>query len=133
MFSEPCVPGHITSQYSLNIGQVLWDRSLGAEYYTVEGVTQQGLMVSCTTNDTYCAMYNMVCGQMYTINVTAHNHVCQGVSTSTESVTITTGEKTDTWKILFFNLSAFKRRGLQGLLYLISIHLLLVKCALCDV
>ncbi|XP_056895182.1 fibronectin-like isoform X2 [Takifugu flavidus] len=90
LLTEPCIPEHITTQYSLNIGQVLWDHSLGAEYYTVEGVTQQGLMVSCTTNDTYCAMNNMVCGQMYTINVTAHNHVCQGVSTSTESVTIET-------------------------------------------
>lgn len=76
----------------MTIGQVLWDLSPGAEYYTVKGVTQQGLTVSCTTNDTYCPLYNMVCGQMYTINVTAHNHVCQGLSTSTESVNIVTGE-----------------------------------------
>lgn len=93
-FSEPCIPEHVTTQYSLTIGQVLWDRSPGADYYTVEGGTQQGLTVSCTTNDTYCAMYNMVCGQMYTISVTAHNQVCQDVSTSNGSVTIITGEKT---------------------------------------
>lgn len=80
----------------------MWDLSPGAEYYTVEGGTQQGLMISCTTNDTYCAMYNMVCGQMYIISVTAHNHVCQGVSTSNESVTLITGEKTVKWKICFF-------------------------------
>lgn len=61
--------------------------------YTVEGVTEQGLVVSCTTNDTYCALYNMKCGQMYNISVTANNHVCQGVSTSIEMVAITTGEK----------------------------------------
>lgn len=76
----------------------------GADYYTVEGVTEQGLMVSCTTNDTYCALYNMDCGQMYSINVTAHNHVCQGVSTSTETVAITTGEKTDSLLKLFLRL-----------------------------
>lgn len=80
--------------YSLAIGQVQWDLSPGAEYYTVQGDTQQGLAASCTTNDTYCAMYNMVCGQMYTISVTAHNHVCQGVSTSNNSVTVITGKKT---------------------------------------
>lgn len=92
--SEPCIPQHISTQYSVTIGQVLWDITPGAEYYTVEGVAQRGLTASCTTNDTYCAMYNMVCGQMYSINVTANNHVCQGVSTSTDTVTITTGEKT---------------------------------------
>lgn len=90
--SEPCIPKHITTQYSLTIGQVLWDTAPGVDYYTVEGVTQQGLMVSCTSNETYCALYNMVCGQIYSINVTANNHVCQGLSTSTEMVTITTGE-----------------------------------------
>lgn len=65
----------------------------GAERYTVEAVTEQGVTVSCTTNDTYCALYNMACGQVYNINVTASNHVCQDVSTSTQSVSIMTGEE----------------------------------------
>nr|XP_046247875.1 uncharacterized protein LOC124060678 [Scatophagus argus] len=90
LVTEPCIPERITTLYSLTIGQVLWDMTAGADYYTAEGVTEQGLMVSCTTNDTYCAMYNMECGQMYSINVTANNHVCQGVSTSMETVTIMT-------------------------------------------
>lgn len=68
----------------------------GAERYTVKGVTEQGVTVSCATNDTYCALYNMACGQVYTINVTASNHVCQDVSTSTQSVAIMTGEKAGT-------------------------------------
>lgn len=67
--------------------------TLGADDYTAQGVTEQGLTVSCATNDTYCAMYNMECGQMYSINITANNHVCQGLSTSTETVSITTGGK----------------------------------------
>lgn len=68
----------------------------GAEHYTVEGVTEQGIIVSCATNDTYCALYNMVCGQVYSINVTASNHVCQDVSVSTQSVAIVTGEEEET-------------------------------------
>lgn len=68
----------------------------GAERYTVEGVTEQGVIVSCATNDTYCALYNMVCGQVYSINVTASNHVCQDVSVSTASVAIVTGEEEET-------------------------------------
>lgn len=65
----------------------------GADYYTVKGETDQGLMVSCITNDTYCALYNMVCGQMYKIKVTAHNHVCKDLASSTEAVMIMTGER----------------------------------------
>lgn len=65
----------------------------GAEYYTVRGETSEGLEVSCRANGTYCALYNMDCGQIYNINVTANNHVCQGLSTSTESAEIATGVK----------------------------------------
>uniref|UniRef100_A0A8P4G5R4 Fibronectin type-III domain-containing protein n=1 Tax=Dicentrarchus labrax TaxID=13489 RepID=A0A8P4G5R4_DICLA len=90
LVTEPCIPEHITTQYSLTIGQVQWDMTAGADYYTVEGVTEQGLMVSCITNDTYCPMYNMVCGQIYGINVIAHNSVCKDLSVSTETVTIMT-------------------------------------------
>lgn len=86
------MPEHISTQYSLSIGQVLWDMTAGAESYTVAGVTEQGLSVSCATNDSYCALYNMVCGQLYTINVTANNRACQDVSTSSQSAEIMTGE-----------------------------------------
>uniref|UniRef100_A0A672I5S4 Fibronectin type-III domain-containing protein n=1 Tax=Salarias fasciatus TaxID=181472 RepID=A0A672I5S4_SALFA len=65
----------------------------GAEYYTVVAETEQGLMTSCNSTDTYCPLYDMKCGQMYNITVTANNHVCQGVSTSTKEGLITTGEK----------------------------------------
>ena len=65
----------------------------GAEYYTVEGVTEQGRTVSCMINDTYCALYNLDCGQLYNVSITANNHACKDVSTSTETAMIKTGEK----------------------------------------
>lgn len=77
----------------MTIGQVWWDMTAAADFYTVDGVTEEGLRVSCNTTDTYCTLSNMECGQMYTINVTANNPVCQGVSTSTEAAAIMTGEK----------------------------------------
>lgn len=92
--AEPCIPEHITAHYSLSIGQVLWDAADGAEYYIMEGATAQALEVTCNTSDTYCALYNLACGELYNLSVTANNHVCQGLSTSTETVTILTGEKT---------------------------------------
>nr|XP_019965387.1 PREDICTED: uncharacterized protein LOC109644441 [Paralichthys olivaceus] len=90
LVTGPCIPEQISTQYSITIGQVLWDMSAGAGYYTVAGVTEQGLTVSCRTNDTYCALYNLGCGQVYNISVTANNHVCQDVSVSTEQVEIAT-------------------------------------------
>lgn len=76
------------------IGQVLWDMAAGADDYTVVGETEQGLTASCATNDTYCVLYNLKCGQVYHVSVTANNQACQGVSTSTEPAIIATGEKT---------------------------------------
>ncbi|KAM9761579.1 uncharacterized protein fndc7b [Menidia menidia] len=90
LVTAPSIPEHVTSQYSVTIGQVQWDTTAGADYYTVRAETEQGVSVSCTTNDTYCALYNMGCGQMYNVTVTAHNHVCKDVSSSTEPVRITT-------------------------------------------
>ncbi|XP_039902211.1 uncharacterized protein LOC120742836 [Simochromis diagramma] len=90
LVTGPCIPIQITTQYSVTIGQVQWDITKGANYYTVTGQTDQGLTTSCVTNDTYCALYNMNCGQMYSIVVTANNFVCQDVSASTEQVLIVT-------------------------------------------
>ncbi|TMS20668.1 Fibronectin type III domain-containing protein 7 [Larimichthys crocea] len=83
LVTESCIPEHITSQYSMTIGQVQWGETAGADYYTVEGLTSQGRRVSCNTTDTFCALYNMGCGQMYNISVTANNEACKG-STSTQ-------------------------------------------------
>ncbi|XP_061884565.1 uncharacterized protein LOC133635404 [Entelurus aequoreus] len=90
LLTEPCTPSHISAYYSLTIGQVLWDATTGADNYTVEGVTEQGLMVSCNTNNTHCALFNMECGQIYNISVAVNNVACQGVSASTEDVLIKT-------------------------------------------
>ncbi|KAF7202765.1 putative LOC107392962-like protein [Nothobranchius furzeri] len=89
LVTGPCPPEHITSQYSMTIGQVQWDVANGAKYYIVNGQTEQGLSVSCNTSDTYCALYNMMCGQIYNITATANNQVCKDVS-SVEAATITT-------------------------------------------
>ncbi|XP_069009634.1 fibronectin type III domain-containing protein 7-like [Embiotoca jacksoni] len=47
-------------------------------------------MTSCKTIDTYCPLYNMNCGKIYGIKVTANNHVCKDVSISTKNITIMT-------------------------------------------
>lgn len=91
LFSEPCVPFHLSAKYSLTIGQVLWDVSQGATLYSAEAVTEEGHLISCNTSDTYCALYNMACSQVYNVTVTAHNNICQGMATS-KSINLKTGE-----------------------------------------
>ena len=63
----------------------------GVSSYTAEAMTEYGLVSTCATNDTYCPLYNMACGQIYNVSVTAHNDVCPGVAMSTEPVSIMTG------------------------------------------
>lgn len=92
--SGPCIPVQITTQYSLSIGQVEWDVAAGATSYVVMALTDQGRTSTCVTNDTYCALYNLDCSQLYNVTVTANNHVCEGVDSSNKTVIIATGGKT---------------------------------------
>ncbi|KAF7660957.1 hypothetical protein LDENG_00272160 [Lucifuga dentata] len=90
LVTEPCTPKQINPVYSVGILQVLWDPSAGATQYTAKAETDQGLGDSCTATEPYCFMHNLVCGQTYNVNVTAHSSVCD-LSTSTEEVSFNTG------------------------------------------
>ncbi|XP_056304665.1 uncharacterized protein LOC130216807 [Danio aesculapii] len=78
----PCVPQHAEVQYGLSIGQLSWDRSKGASMFTAQASTDQGSVLSCSTSDTYCALYNLSCSQTYEITVAAHNNICHGAAVS---------------------------------------------------
>ncbi|KAF4097010.1 hypothetical protein G5714_022979 [Onychostoma macrolepis] len=78
----PCAPQNVEVQYDLSIGQLSWDRSGGASMYTAQAATDLGSVLSCSTSDTSCALYNMSCSQTYDITVTAHNNVCRGTAVS---------------------------------------------------
>ncbi|XP_057183469.1 G surface protein, allelic form 156-like [Triplophysa rosa] len=82
LMAGPCVPQHVEVEYSLSIGQLSWDRTKGASTYTVQASTELGSVLSCSTSDTSCAIYDMSCSQTYDITVTAQNNVCQDVAVS---------------------------------------------------
>lgn len=86
----PCVPQHVEVQYGLSIGQLSWDRSSGATIYNAQAATDLGSVLSCSTIDTSCVLYNVSCSQTYDITVTADNTVCQGAALSA-SATLNTG------------------------------------------
>ncbi|XP_043081301.1 serine-rich adhesin for platelets [Puntigrus tetrazona] len=78
----PCAPQNIEVRYGLSIGQLSWDRSRGASTYTAHAANDLGSVLSCSTSDTSCALYNMSCSQTYDITVTAHNNICRGTAVS---------------------------------------------------
>lgn len=90
MHTGSCVPHSISLHYSTTIGQVSWATSKGAEHYTVEAVTDQGLLSRCETSDTYCALYNVECSQTYSVTVAAFNDACPNGIPSNETAQFTT-------------------------------------------
>ncbi|XP_055077407.1 fibronectin-like [Periophthalmus magnuspinnatus] len=90
METGPCPPEILSTEYSVTIGQVVWAHTLGAEYYTVEAVTDRGLVSQCQTNDTYCPLH-MECSQTYTVTLTANNDdTCSSGVPSNETASIIT-------------------------------------------
>ncbi|XP_072525550.1 uncharacterized protein [Salminus brasiliensis] len=83
--TEPCIPQNLSVQYDLYIAMLFWDVTQGATSFTVLAETPQGLNATCPeTSDTYCALSDMQCGQIYIVTVTAHNGACNrtGIATS---------------------------------------------------
>ncbi|XP_016319981.1 serine-rich adhesin for platelets-like [Sinocyclocheilus anshuiensis] len=74
--SGPCVPQHLTVQYSPSTALLSWDVTKGGANFTAEAVTLEGLMVTCETSNTSCTFPDLGCGQIYNVSVTAHNSVC---------------------------------------------------------
>ncbi|KAG5847415.1 hypothetical protein ANANG_G00125810 [Anguilla anguilla] len=102
--TEPCMPLNLHVQYTLSIGQLIWDSAKGATSYTAEAITDQGLSHACNTTDTNCVLRDLACGQVYNITVTAHNEACSDTVTSdafyltTASVECESGDGLVSWE-----------------------------------
>jgi hypothetical protein len=67
---------------------VTWGWSNGAQSYILTALGSDGHQASCHTEENYCNMTELACGEDYEITMTAINHNCQvetlsGVSFST--------------------------------------------------
>ncbi len=76
IITGPCVPQHLTAQYSPSTALLYWDVTKGGASFTAEAVTLEGLTVTCDTSNTSCTLPHLDCGQIYNISLTAHNSVC---------------------------------------------------------
>uniref|UniRef100_A0A3Q4BAF0 Fibronectin type-III domain-containing protein n=1 Tax=Mola mola TaxID=94237 RepID=A0A3Q4BAF0_MOLML len=63
--------------------QVMWEAGRGASSYSVQAVTDQGVMVTCNTTNTSCSLNGLKCGHIFNVSVAAHNRACDSVSSRT--------------------------------------------------
>ncbi|XP_016396758.1 fibronectin-like [Sinocyclocheilus rhinocerous] len=82
LITGPCVPQHLTAQYSPSTALLSWDVTKGGANFTAEAVTLEGLTVTCETSNTSCTFPDLGCGEIYNVSVTAHNSVCSDTVTS---------------------------------------------------
>lgn len=76
--SAPCPLAHIVSSINCqaNSALVQWDPNGGAESYEVQALGTRGYVTGCNTTGTFCNVYNLLCGDVYTISVAAINNKC---------------------------------------------------------
>ena len=88
----PCVPYGLTTyiQCEASLGAVSWSPSDGAESYMAVAVGTDGLPHMCTTNSNTCTWDNLLCGDLYVIQVIANDHLCS--SSPSNSTSIHTGK-----------------------------------------
>lgn len=66
-----------------NMGTVMWEASFGAEGYEARLAGHNGHSLSCYTNDTFCIVQDLHCGDTYHTSVTAIGETVNSSSSTT--------------------------------------------------
>lgn len=75
---EPCSPSNVSSRLicgAAAAAQVGWAPSANAVTYAVKA-TSNGQVLTCSSPSPNCTLSNLVCGQAYSIRVTATDGTC---------------------------------------------------------
>ncbi|XP_019712208.1 fibronectin type III domain-containing protein 7-like [Hippocampus comes] len=77
----PCPPTPVIAVETCGPGPVpvSWVASDSANSYTAIAVSSAGYTSACTTNETSCNFYNLMCGQVYNITVAGVDNNCTGL------------------------------------------------------
>ncbi|XP_078417921.1 fibronectin type III domain-containing protein 7-like [Cetorhinus maximus] len=80
----PCVPQTVNAYLdcTTNAASVSWDSSTGVVSYIATAVGSNGLIRSCHTQQANCEIKDLLCGQEYSITVTAVNEKCRSNQSS---------------------------------------------------
>ncbi|XP_029474400.1 uncharacterized protein LOC115100214 [Rhinatrema bivittatum] len=80
----PCVPQNVSAYMACNseVASLLWEPSPGAQLYHAVLMQSDGNTSTCSTANTTCSVSSLVCGQAYSISVTATNENCTSIASS---------------------------------------------------
>lgn len=78
----PCKPRHIEAVMDclIQMATVSWYPSDGALSYMVMATTASGDSVTCEANNTHCELEGLLCGQSYSVAVTAVGQTCSCIA-----------------------------------------------------
>lgn len=76
--SAPCVASNVSAvvDCSNNSARVSWTSGRGASSYMVTAVGADGNLFSCETEDEWCDLTELSCGQMYHVSLTTISSSC---------------------------------------------------------
>lgn len=81
MFSAPCLPDSGSVNVEVNCENatalVSWDWSGGATSYEITATSNDGYVTTCVSEENYCNISELACGQTYNISLTAVSEQCQ--------------------------------------------------------
>ncbi|KAM4642168.1 uncharacterized protein O3C94_016554 [Discoglossus pictus] len=82
--TAPCVPASVSSSIDCadNTANISWIQSQGAVSYSSLVTGPQGETYNCSSDSTFCHVWDLPCGQSYAVSVTAENDVCRSVKNS---------------------------------------------------
>ncbi|KAJ8384528.1 hypothetical protein AAFF_G00204430 [Aldrovandia affinis] len=80
--TAPCVPEDVDVQFDCetDTAVVTWSWSEGAESYTASVMEADGYVSSCSTDENFCNITDLGCGQTYNLSLTSINEQCEILS-----------------------------------------------------
>lgn len=76
--SAPCVASDVSAAVdcSNNSARVSWSSGRGADSYVVTAVGADGNLFSCETDEEWCDLTELTCGQSYHVSLTTVSSSC---------------------------------------------------------
>ncbi|XP_076010605.1 fibronectin type III domain-containing protein 7-like [Genypterus blacodes] len=79
--SVPCSPTNVKASLQCHSSSiaVTWERASGAFSYDAVAFTSTGHQIQCNNTETFCDLSDLLCGQTYSISVSANDETCESL------------------------------------------------------
>ncbi|KAJ8277963.1 hypothetical protein GJAV_G00082190 [Gymnothorax javanicus] len=87
--AAPCPPINLDAWMECETGIIMamWDPNEDADSFRVEAQSNDGLVLSCDTQDTFCAITNVLCGHTYTVSAVSIRDGCESIHSAADNLT----------------------------------------------